>query len=94
MRGADAYNEVLFSTARREDFVPPKHPLRPIPREQVEVLLLLVDRDDSPVARLAQEQHQILSDQAGCPSDDDLVGRVHCAPCFKERARRCRRRVD
>lgn len=30
MRGADAYNEALFSTVRLEDFVPAKHPLRPI----------------------------------------------------------------
>ena len=30
MRGADAYNEALFSTVRLEDFVPASHPLRPI----------------------------------------------------------------
>lgn len=30
MRGADAYNEALFSTVRLEDFVPAKYPLRPI----------------------------------------------------------------
>ena len=30
MRGADAYNEALFSTVTLEDFVPAKHPLRPI----------------------------------------------------------------
>lgn len=30
MRGADAYNEALFTTVRLEDFVPAKHPLRPI----------------------------------------------------------------
>lgn len=30
MRAADAYNEALFSTVRLEDFVPDKHPLRPI----------------------------------------------------------------
>lgn len=30
MRGADAYNESLFTTVRLEDFVPPNHPLRPI----------------------------------------------------------------
>jgi hypothetical protein len=30
MRGAYAYNEALFSTVRLEDFVPAKHPLRPI----------------------------------------------------------------
>ncbi len=30
MRGADAYNEALFSTVRLEDFVPANHPLRPI----------------------------------------------------------------
>jgi hypothetical protein len=29
MRGADAYNEALFSTVRLEDFVPATHPLRP-----------------------------------------------------------------
>jgi transposase len=30
MRGADAYNEALFTTVKLEDFVPAKHPLRPI----------------------------------------------------------------
>lgn len=30
MRGADGYNEALFSTIRLEDFVPADHPLRPI----------------------------------------------------------------
>jgi transposase len=30
MRGADAYNESLFTTVRLEDFVPANHPLRPI----------------------------------------------------------------
>lgn len=30
MRGADAYNEALFTTVRLEDFVPSTHPLRPI----------------------------------------------------------------
>ena len=30
MRGADGYNEALFSTVRLEDFVPANHPLRPI----------------------------------------------------------------
>lgn len=30
MRGADSYNESLFSTIRLEDFVPANHPLRPI----------------------------------------------------------------
>jgi transposase len=30
MRGADAYNEALFTTVRLEDFVPANHPLRPI----------------------------------------------------------------
>lgn len=30
MRGSDAYNEILFSTIRLEDFVPPEHPLRSI----------------------------------------------------------------
>lgn len=28
MRGADGYNEVLFSTIRLEEFVPTEHPLR------------------------------------------------------------------
>jgi hypothetical protein len=30
MRGADSYNESLFSTNRLEAFVPADHPLRPI----------------------------------------------------------------
>jgi len=30
MRGADSYNEALFSTVRLEEFVPQTHPLRPI----------------------------------------------------------------
>jgi transposase len=30
MRGADAYNEALFTTVKLEDFVPQDHPLRPI----------------------------------------------------------------
>jgi transposase len=30
MRGADSYNESLFSTIKLEDFVPANHPLRPI----------------------------------------------------------------
>jgi hypothetical protein len=30
MRGADAYDEALFSTLRPEDFVPAQHPLRTI----------------------------------------------------------------
>ena len=30
MRGADGYNESLFSTVRLDDFVPANHPLRPI----------------------------------------------------------------
>ena len=30
MRGADSYNESLFSTVRLEEFVPAKHPLRAI----------------------------------------------------------------
>ena len=30
MRGADGYNESLFTTVRLEDFVPASHPLRPI----------------------------------------------------------------
>ena len=30
MRGADSYNEALFSTVRLEDFVPATHPLCPI----------------------------------------------------------------
>ena len=30
MRGADSYNEALFSTVKLDEFVPPSHPLRPI----------------------------------------------------------------
>ena len=30
MRGADGYNEALFTTVKLEDFVPASHPLRPI----------------------------------------------------------------
>jgi transposase len=30
MRGAEIYNESLFTTVRLEDFVPTTHPLRPI----------------------------------------------------------------
>lgn len=30
MRGADSYNEPLFSTVKLEEFVPQPHPLRPI----------------------------------------------------------------
>ncbi|ODU58014.1 MAG: hypothetical protein ABT02_15725 [Comamonadaceae bacterium SCN 68-20] len=30
MRGADSYNESLFTTVRLESFVPANHPLRPI----------------------------------------------------------------
>ena len=30
MRGADSYSESLFTTVKLEDFVPAKHPLRPI----------------------------------------------------------------
>lgn len=30
MRGTDSYNESLFSTVRLEEFVPQRHPLRPI----------------------------------------------------------------
>jgi transposase len=30
MRGADGYNEALFTTIRLEEFVPANHPLRPI----------------------------------------------------------------
>ncbi|TXK21999.1 IS5/IS1182 family transposase, partial [Ottowia sp. GY511] len=30
MRGADGYNESLFTTVRLESFVPADHPLRPI----------------------------------------------------------------
>ncbi len=29
MRGADSYNEALFSTVRLDEFVPANHPLRP-----------------------------------------------------------------
>lgn len=30
MRGADSYNESLFTSVKLEDFVPANHPLRPI----------------------------------------------------------------
>ncbi len=30
MRGADSYNESLFTSVRLEEFVPANHPLRPI----------------------------------------------------------------
>lgn len=30
MRGADSYNESLFTMAKLEEFVPAEHPLRPI----------------------------------------------------------------
>lgn len=30
MRGADTYNESLFTSVRLEEFVPANHPLRPI----------------------------------------------------------------
>jgi len=30
MRGADSYNEALFSTVKLDEFVPASHPLRPI----------------------------------------------------------------
>lgn len=30
MRGADSYNEALFSTVKLGEFVPANHPLRPI----------------------------------------------------------------
>ena len=42
MRGADVYNEALFSTVRLEDFVPAKHPLRPI-REWINEALAQMD---------------------------------------------------
>ena len=42
MRGADAYNEALFSTVRLEDFVPTNHPLRPI-RQWVNEALAAMD---------------------------------------------------
>ena len=42
MRGADAYNEALFSTVRLEDFVPANHPLRPI-RQWVNEALVKMD---------------------------------------------------
>ena len=38
MRGADAYNEALFSTVKLEEFVPQTHPLRPIRRWITEAL--------------------------------------------------------
>jgi transposase len=42
MRGADAYNESLFTTVRLEDFVPANHPLRPI-RQWVNESLAAMD---------------------------------------------------
>ncbi len=30
MRGAESYNEALFSTVKLEEFVPQTHPLHPI----------------------------------------------------------------
>jgi hypothetical protein len=50
-------------------------------RQQPKVVRLLVDRDDMPVACLAQQQHQVLPDQARGPSDDDLVVLVHLTFC-------------
>jgi hypothetical protein len=38
MRGADGYNETLFSTVRLEDFVSATHPLRPIRKWIIEAL--------------------------------------------------------
>ena len=42
MRGAEACNEALLSTVRLEDFVPAKHPLRPI-RQRVNESLAKMD---------------------------------------------------
>jgi transposase len=42
MRGADGYNEALFSTVKLEDFVPASHPLRPI-RQWVNEALAAMD---------------------------------------------------
>src|SRR5205085_6847848 len=42
MRGADGYNESLFTTVRLEDFVPADHPLRPI-RQWVNEALAKMD---------------------------------------------------
>jgi transposase len=42
MRGADSYNESLFTVVRLEDFVPSKHPLRPI-RQWVNEALAKMD---------------------------------------------------
>ena len=42
MRGADSYNESLFTTVKLEDFVPAKHPLRPI-RQWVNEALAKMD---------------------------------------------------
>lgn len=42
MRGADAYNEALFTTVKLEDFVPAAHPLRPI-RQWVNEALAKMD---------------------------------------------------
>ncbi|CQR36279.1 hypothetical protein ACO7_570030 [Thiomonas arsenitoxydans] len=38
MRGADAYNEALFSTLKLEEFVPQAHPLRTIRQWKNETL--------------------------------------------------------
>ena len=42
MRGADSYNEALFTTVKLEDFVPVNHPLRPI-RQWVNEALAKMD---------------------------------------------------
>ena len=42
MRGADTFNESLFTLHRLEDFVPPDHPLRPI-RQMVNEALVKMD---------------------------------------------------
>ncbi len=42
MRGADSYNESLFTTVKLEDFVPANHPLRPI-RQWVNEALAKMD---------------------------------------------------
>lgn len=44
MRGADSFNESLFTMAKLEDFVPPEHPLRPIRKWVNEVLAGMNER--------------------------------------------------
>ncbi len=50
MRGADSYNESLFSTVRLEEFVPQTHPLRTDELEGAPT-------GDNVLAEEAREQH-------------------------------------